>query len=414
MGIGQYASWSEARAAQQRAALAVVLLVQCTLVPLHILTTDYLDLETRFSWLSIGARFGAVAVFILLALGVWRLGWKPDIHAGVSFFVNALSDAYVSTFASSDVIVTHFLGYGVVLIGYALLLLMPPLLYISIMSVSTAALGYLIGSSPTISPIEALQKEGAFIIFFLVIGPVLAYLRYAFAKSEYENARRFVLLNEELTVTNEELAQSNAELQRVSEELRQRLYEIEIKDREITQSIEYAQRIQLAILPPAAQIETRLPHSFVLYRPSAIVSGDFYYYATPQEGLHIVVIGDATGHGVPGAFMSLIGLTLLNEALKNFSLPHPEGLLEEIDANLYALLHQGTLPTYRRHIRDSIDMALCVVDERAQMLHFCGAKRPLYQITPDMEVQVYKGALRSLGEEGRPEGPLQTPHPTFY
>jgi hypothetical protein len=133
-----------------------------------------------------------VAVFIFLAIGVWRWRWNPDIHAGVSFVINALSDAYVSSFANPDVLVTHLLGYGVVLIGYALLLLMPPILYTILMLVNTAGLALLLGTAPHLSPLEVLQKGGAFIIFFLAISPLLAWLRYAFAKSGEEEIRKFM------------------------------------------------------------------------------------------------------------------------------------------------------------------------------------------------------------------------------
>ncbi len=396
--LAEYPSRSAARAALQRKALPIILLIQCTLVPFHILTTDYLDPTTRFTALSFGARLGAVAVFIFLAVGVLRWGWNPDIHAGVSFFVNALSDAYVSTFASSDVLVTHLLGYGVVLIGYGLLLLMSPLLYSAIMLIATAGLAVLLGSSPHLSPLEVLQEGGAFILFLLVISPVLAWLRYAFAQNEYLNARQLALLNEELNTTNEELALSNAELQRISDELKERLAEIEQKDKAIQESIEYARRIQYALLPPEEEVESRLPGGFVFYAPCAVVSGDFYYYAPFGDKMHLIAVGDATGHGVPGAFMSLIGLTLLDEAVKHLSSYSPQNLLEEIDLRLHHLLHEKSSPSDTRKVWDTIDLALAIIDEKAGKLVFCGARRPLYQITPDKQVKTYKGVPRSLGE----------------
>ncbi len=396
--FAEYPSWLQARAALQRKALPLILLIQATLVPLHIFTTDYLDPTTRFTALSIGARLGAVAVFIFLAIGVWRWRWNPDIHAGVSFVINALSDAYVSSFANPDVLVTHLLGYGVVLIGYALLTLMPPILYTILMLVNTAGLALLLGTAPHLSPLEVLQKGGAFIIFFLAISPLLAWLRYAFAKSEYENARRLALINEELNVTNEELALSNTELQRISDELKVKLAEIEQKDKAIHESIEYARRIQLALLPSDIELESQLPNGFVLYMPCAVVSGDFYYYARPNEAVHLVAVGDATGHGVPGAFMSLIGLTLLNEVSKYASPDQPQKILEEIDLRLHHLLHEKSSVLRGTKVWDTIDLALVVIDEKNHRILFCGAKRPLYQVTPDNQISVYRGTARSLGE----------------
>lgn len=396
--LAEYPSWPQARAALQRKALPLILLIQATLVPMHIFTTDYLDPTTRFTALSIGARLGAVAIFLLLAIGIWRWRWNPDIHAGGSFVINALSDAYVSSFADPDVLVTHLLGYGVVLIGYALLLLMPPLLYTILMLVNTAGLTFLLGTAPHLSPLEVLQKGGAFIIFFLAISPLLAWLRYAFAKNEYRSARQLALLNEELNTTNEELALSNTELQRISDELKAKLAEIEQKDKAIQESIEYARRIQLALLPSDTELEAQLPNGFVLYMPCAIVSGDFYYYARPDEAVHLIVVGDATGHGVPGAFMSLIGLTLLNEVSKSVPFDQPQKILEEVDLRLHHLLHEKSSASATTRVWDTIDLGLTVVDEKNHNIRFCGAKLRLYQVTPDNQVKVYRGTTRSLGE----------------
>jgi CheY-like chemotaxis protein len=150
----------------------------------------------------------------------------------------------------------------------------------------------------------------------------------------------------------------------------------------ITDSIQYAQRIQNAILPPKDFLDSLLGDYFVLYRPKDIVSGDFYWI-TQKEDILIFAAADCTGHGVPGGFMSMMGVAFLNEIVnkiainRHISSLQADHILNELRTNVIRSLHQ----TGRRdEPKDGMDIALCIIDFERDMLQFAGARNPLYII----------------------------------
>lgn len=151
---------------------------------------------------------------------------------------------------------------------------------------------------------------------------------------------------------------------------------IEQKNKDITDSIQYAKRIQEAILPSEEIIRKSLPHSFVLFIPRDIVSGDFYWFAEHNDRVLIAAV-DCTGHGVPGAFMSMIGNTLLNEIVNQKNISDPGEILNALDAEIKkALKQEGNNP----ETRDGMDLALVSICKNYQNLKFSGAFRPLLHI----------------------------------
>ena len=142
----------------------------------------------------------------------------------------------------------------------------------------------------------------------------------------------------------------------------------------MTDSIRYAKRLQESILPPDQRVRQMLPESFVLYRPKDIVSGDFYW-VDEVNGKVIVAAVDCTGHGVPGAFMSLVGYNGLNQAIKEHGLVRPAEILGDLNRIAYDTLHKDR-DTFL--VRDGMDMALCVLDRTNQVLEYAGANCPLY------------------------------------
>jgi serine phosphatase RsbU (regulator of sigma subunit) len=144
----------------------------------------------------------------------------------------------------------------------------------------------------------------------------------------------------------------------------------------ILESIRYAQRIQNAVLPPEDLVQTMLPEHFILFKPRDIVSGD-YYWMTQIGSKTIVVVADCTGHGVPGAFMSMLGITLLNQSVKNHSILHANEILDELRDNIILSLRQdGT----KEATKDGMDMSLIIFDFEKKELEFAGANNPLYVI----------------------------------
>lgn len=166
--------------------------------------------------------------------------------------------------------------------------------------------------------------------------------------------------------------------------------EIEKKNKDITASINYAQRIQQAMLPQKKIIKEAFDEAFILFMPRDIVSGDFYWYAKVDDKEIITAI-DCTGHGVPGAFMSLIGEAYLNQIIERQEITQPDLILNELHKYIRKALKQEAQENH-----DGMDMALCVVDKKNKILEFAGAKNPLVYIQNN-EITVIKGDKRPIG-----------------
>jgi serine phosphatase RsbU (regulator of sigma subunit) len=149
---------------------------------------------------------------------------------------------------------------------------------------------------------------------------------------------------------------------------------IQQKNNDISASINYARRIQDAILPPDQHLKDILGDTFVLYRPKDVLSGDYYWVETRDEHTFIAV-ADSTGHGVPGALLSLMGHNLLNQAIQERKLISPSEILDYLNIGV-----QQTLNQYKKEgeLRDGMDIALCVFERNSKKLMFAGAINPLY------------------------------------
>ena len=197
---------------------------------------------------------------------------------------------------------------------------------------------------------------------------------------------------EELETTQGQLSLTNNEMTYNLMALEGKNKIIEDKNRKITSSINYAKRIQEAMLPKVKEIKESLPNSFVYFKPKDIVSGDFYYFRKIENTIIIAAI-DCTGHGVPGAFMSLIGNDSLNEIIDNNILT-PSVILTLLDEKIDKVLHQSKYSTDT--IRDGMDAAICMIDLTTNKLEYAGAKNPLVYIQNN-ELQVIKGDKISVG-----------------
>lgn len=188
--------------------------------------------------------------------------------------------------------------------------------------------------------------------------------------------------------------------------------EIELAHREVMDSVTYAKRIQEAVLPSLADIEKCFPQSFVLFKPRNIVSGDFYWYSLKDNKVIIASV-DCTGHGVPGAFMSLIGNTLLNHIVNERGITDPAEILNELNREVSHSLHQTESGSQSR---DGMDIALCVFNEPLQspdgtiILQFAGANRPLYYMCNGMleEVKADKFPIGGLDYNNQQKFSTQT------
>ncbi len=158
------------------------------------------------------------------------------------------------------------------------------------------------------------------------------------------------------------------------EQIESQKKKIETTSRKLHSSINYAKRIQEAMLPDQQSIKQALPESFILFKPRDIVSGDFFWFAEQDDKQFIAVV-DCTGHGVPGALMSMIGNELLNEVINLRNIHEPSQILRE--------LHYGVRQDLKQrdtHNADGMDMVICVIDKKTKELSFAGAKNPLVYI----------------------------------
>jgi serine phosphatase RsbU (regulator of sigma subunit)/uncharacterized protein HemY len=172
----------------------------------------------------------------------------------------------------------------------------------------------------------------------------------------------------------DEKKKANILLAEQNEQIKRQRDQIFQQKKEITDSIQYASRIQRAVLPSPAALDNFNIQYFILYKPRDIVSGDFYWINERNNKL-IVTAADCTGHGVPGAFMSMLGMTLLNEITAKPEINNPAQILDELRALIIKSLHQSGSP---EQTKDGMDMALCMIDKDLKHVQFSGAFNSLY------------------------------------
>jgi serine phosphatase RsbU (regulator of sigma subunit) len=180
------------------------------------------------------------------------------------------------------------------------------------------------------------------------------------------------------------------------DEIARQREELEAKNRSITDSLIYASYIQAALLPSESYFKRLLPDSFIFFKPKDIVSGDFYWIRE-SAGKIYVVAADCTGHGVPGAFMSMIGVELLNKIIIDQGLEDPALILSVLSkgiARTFSGVDEGP-----KSLKDGIDLGLCVIDRKSSELLYAGAFLPLY-ILRDNKVIEIKGDRLSVGMTG--------------
>ncbi|OJJ20859.1 hypothetical protein BKI52_09770 [marine bacterium AO1-C] len=211
----------------------------------------------------------------------------------------------------------------------------------------------------------------------------------------------------EIEQQKDEIEEKKDEIERQRDVLEKTNEIIHRKNQDITSSIRYAQTIQQAILPFGQRMDQVLEDYFVIYRPKDIVSGDFYWLSSNIENKILMAAVDCTGHGVPGAFMSMIGYTLLNEIVNDQEITQPAQILEE--------LHKLTRLALRQESQanaDGMDLCLCMlepIDAEQIQITFAGAKRPLYYVPQGgNELLEIKGNRKSIGGGKHFENPKFT------
>ena len=192
-------------------------------------------------------------------------------------------------------------------------------------------------------------------------------------------------LSENERVLEQKVVERTEQVVKQKEEIEEKTKELEIIFKQVTDSIHYAKRIQEAILPPLNLVKSILPESFILYKPKDIVSGDFYWVDKKDDWSYFAAV-DCTGHGVPGAFMSIVGYNLLKDILNNTNATLPAAIMDLMNDGVANTLHSGSSD---KQTKDGMDMTLCALNYKTLELHFSGAFNPLY-IVRDNELLQFK------------------------
>ena len=227
---------------------------------------------------------------------------------------------------------------------------------------------------------ETIEKQESLILAFSVVGVIILGLLIVL----FTMFKKIKRINNRLETQKDEI------------EIQKNL--IQVKNEQITDSINYARKIQDSILVPENKIKRWLPQMFIYYKPKDIVSGDFYWFSK-FEHKYVITAIDCTGHGVPGAFLSMIGNTLLHEIVNIKHVFKPDQILSMLHTGITLALNQESEDSGSE---DGMDMSLCTVDTKQHRFQFAGAKNNLYVVQGD-KLKILRANYYSIG--GKPLRP---------
>jgi len=247
---------------------------------------------------------------------------------------------------------------------------------------------------------EAQIKRQRTITFFFIIGFVLMIvLAFVIFRSYQQNKRNNKILqdkNDQISTKNAQLNQQNEEIEAQRDEIEHQKEYLEYQNKEITSSINYARRIQRAMLTSMDFFNKMFKDFFVLYKPRDIVSGDFYWASYIADKIVVTAV-DCTGHGVPGAFMSMLGISFLNQIvnqdMKNSGNVDAAEILNKIRALVIVTLGRSET---EENPQEGMDMSLVVIDTKTKTVTFSGAYNPLY-IIRDNEIIIIDADKMPVG-----------------
>ena len=252
----------------------------------------------------------------------------------------------------------------------------------------------------------------ALIVLLLLVAAIIGYLTaWFYAKSVYTPVIK--QLETEKEGLKAKVSELNDGKKKLEEQVRQRTHELEIanieiqgqrdmarsqrdriseQNKEITDSIYYAERIQRSMLPPVITLDAVLPEHFVLFKPKNIVSGDFYWAFEKGDRIFISAV-DCTGHGVPGALMSMLGISFLNEIVVKSQDLYPNDILNNLRDSIIRSLKQAG---HEGESRDGMDVSMVSFDKAQTTINFAGANNPLYFIR-NGQLEEIKGDKMPVG-----------------
>ncbi|MEQ9187653.1 MAG: 7TM diverse intracellular signaling domain-containing protein [Cryomorphaceae bacterium] len=276
---------------------------------------------------------------ISLVVIIMGIGWNQSVKGNVNVFfalgfLSVLAGGIVFILTNFNLLYSDFLSQNAIKLG------------------SAAEVSFL--SLAMVSRYRDIQKE-----------------KELAQKEAFDNLEKLNLITKEQNIRLEQqVAERTADLKEKGDEL-------EEKNREIIDSITYAKRIQKAILPPDPLFAQQVPNSFVLYAPKDIVAGDFYWLEQIDD-LVLFAAADCTGHGVPGAMVSVVCHNALNRSVREFQLRDPAKILDRT-----ALIVDETFEKSEQEVKDGMDVSLCALNKKSKVLHWAGANNPLWVIAKE-------------------------------
>jgi len=308
----------------------------------------------------------AYFLFWFVLVGVDPKAFDPITGRGFISLLILLS--FVLTYTSD------FFRDKIVVVAYVLSYILT-FYYIFLLAENNYSDIYAIGMMTILFGIAVVFKESISLLIYLTVCLMTVAIGYLFAHDP--EVKPFLYLSILLTTSlvaylvmsirlnvQKELRVSHIRLEDAYAEINEQKKIVEVKNHDITDSINYARKIQQSIVPSKSGLEELLPESFIYYRVKDIVSGDFYWYHQHEEALVIAAV-DCTGHGVPGALVSMIGVTLLKQTVDIQGIHQPDKILSNLQKEITSFLHRGS--------NDGMDIALCSVNLNKMTLSFAGA-----------------------------------------
>lgn len=307
----------------------------------------------------------------------------PETLALVPFIGISIQNAYMYSVMDIVELHNHTFAYIALYIGAGMFVLWNTIFSVIVVGVSILANVLFFWINSDLSFHEILINGGLLTTSVALFSILLIYTRTSLTKR---------------TIIAQLALEENKRQLEIKNEL------IEEKNKDINDSINYAQRIQYAIFPPLSKIEQDLKEYFILFQPKDIVSGDFYWFSKlrttpsldkPSEEVIVIAAADCTGHGVPGALMSIIGSSILNRSTTEATVNSPAEALSYLDKQLANNLHS---------INDGMDIALCAINQTKMELQYAGANNSLYIIRNKQLIE-FKSNKIAIG--GNPENRIE-------
>jgi serine phosphatase RsbU (regulator of sigma subunit) len=251
----------------------------------------------------------------------------------------------------------------------------------------------LIGEQPAVVDVlirKPLWKQWWFIILELL----MAFMVTAgiVKRREYQLRREKEILEQAVRERTEEVVKQKDKIEKQRDAIEIQKNEIEYINRNINDSMVYGSRIQNAVFPPLRLLDELFPDHFLFFKPHQIVSGDFFW-VSKSDGKHIVTVADCTGHGVPGAFMSMLGITYLNELVHTTGILEADQILNYLKSDIIKALRQDESEIISG---DGMDMVLCIYDPGSSTLQYAGGFNPLILVR-DGEINLIKADPMPVG-----------------